>query len=161
MDIISESIGEAWEKAGVSLFNFGKKAIIQDQPVIEIRWLGIHVKNPMKKPRVSKKFIRFCDAINLEEEYKPEAYVLQITGKVKEGYWWNVYGKPIWEQMPTLESLLRKNPTYNKPSIVIRISIKHLGAENTPCLVYLTFLIRNGSLELGVHFDSNAIEYIQ
>ena len=161
MDINSESIGEAWEKVSASLLNFGKKTIIQNQAVIEVRWLGIHVKNPLQKPRISKKFIRFCNEINLEEEYKPDAYISQITGKVKEGYWWNVYGKPIWKQIPKLESILQQNPTYNKPSIVIRNPVKHLGAKISPCLVYLTFLIRNGSLELGVHFDSNAIEYLQ
>lgn len=57
--------------------------------------------------------------------------------------------------------ILKQNPSYNKPSIVLRNSMKHLGARDTPCLVYLTFLIRNRKLELGVHFDTNAVEYIQ
>jgi len=33
--------------------------------------------------------------------------------------------------------------------------------RKTPCLVYITFQIRNEKLDFGVHFDTNAIEFIQ
>ena len=161
LEIFSESTGEAWEKLSMVLLDSGKKVMVQNESVVEIRWLSIHVKKPLREPRMSDKFNDFCKRINLEEEWKPRAYFLQVTGKVKEGYWWNVYGKPIWEQMSKLEGILRQNPSYNKPSLVIRNSMKNLGARNTPCLVYLTFFIRNGKLELGAHLDTNAIEYIQ
>ena len=143
------------------LLDSGKKAVVQNESVVEICWLDIHVDKPLKEPRISGKFNDLCKRISLEEEWKPKAYLSQVTGKLKEGYWWNVYGKPIWEQMSKLEGILRQNPSYNKPSIVLRNSMKHLGARNTPCLVYLTFLMRNRKLELGAHFDTNAIEYIQ
>lgn len=161
MEILTESTGKAWEKLSIALLDSGKKIEINNTSVAEIRWLSIHVNQPLKEPRISGKFNDFCKKIMLGENWRPEAYLLQVTGNVREGYWWNVYGKSIWEQVPKLEEILKQKPTYNKPSIVLRDSIKHLGASNTPCLVYLTFLIRNGKLELGVHFDTNAIEYIQ
>jgi thymidylate synthase len=161
LEILSESTGEAWEKLSVALLDSRKRTKVNDIPVFEIRWLAIHVNRPLNEARISDKFNDFCGKIKLREEWKPRTYFLQVTGKVREGYWWNVYGKPIWEQMPNLERILKQNSSYNKPSIVLRDSMKHLGASNTPCLVYLTFLIRNGKLELGVHFDTNTVEYIQ
>ena len=158
---MSESTGEAWEKLSMALLDYGGRTRVQNTPVVEIRWLGIHVNRPLKEPRISDKFNDFCKKIKLGEDEKPIAYFLRVTEKVREGYWWNVYGKPIWEQMSKLEGILKQNPSYNKPSIVLRDPMKHLGARNTPCLVYLTFLIRNGKLELGAHFDTNAIVYIQ
>lgn len=161
MDILSESTGEAWEKLGMALLNSGERTMVNNTSVVEIRWLSIHVNRPLKEPRISAKFDDFCKRIKLEENSKPRAYFLQVTGNVREGYWWEVYGRPIWEQMPKMEKMLKQDPSYNKPSIVLRDSMKHLGAQDTPCLVYLTFLIRNGKLELGVHFDTNAIQYVQ
>jgi len=161
LDILSESTGEAWEKLSMTLLGSGERATVENEPVVEIRWLNIKVNRPLKEPRISDKFNDFCKKIKLGEDWKPMPYFLQVTGKRREGYWWNVYGKPLWEQMSKLERILKENPSYNKPSIVLRDSVKHLGARNTPCLVYLTFLIRNGKLELGVHFDTNAVEYIQ
>lgn len=161
LEILSKSTGEAWEKLSMALLDSGDRTKVNDIRVAEIRWFGIHVNKPLKEPRISDKFNDFCKKINLGEKDKPRAYFLQVTGVVREGYWWNVYGKPIWEQMFKLEGTLKQNPSYNKPSIVLRDSVKHLGVHNTPCLVYLTFLIRNGKLELGVHFDTNAVEYIQ
>lgn len=161
MEIFSESTGKAWEKLGTVLLDSGKKIVVQNESAVEICWLDIHVDKPLKEPRISGKFKDFCKRINLEEEWKPKAYLSQVIGNLREGYWWNVYGKPIWEQLSKLEGILRQNPSYNKPSIVLRNSKKQLGARNTPCLVYLTFLIRNRKLELGAHFDTNAIEYIQ
>jgi len=161
LDIFSESTGEAWEKLSMALLNSGERTLVNNIPVVEIRWLSIHVNRPLKEPRISDKFNDFCRKIKLEENAKPKAYFLQVTGNMREGYWWNVYGKPIWEQISKLEEILKQNPSYNKPSIVLRNSMKHLGARDTPCLVYFTFLIRNRKLELGVHFDTNAVEYIQ
>lgn len=161
MEIFSESTGEAWEKLSRVLLDSGRKVIVQKETVVETRWLGIHVDKPLKEPRISGRFNDFCGRLNLEEKWKPKAYLLQVTGNLKEGYWWNVYGKPIWEKMSKLEGILKQNPSYNKPSLVLRNSVKHLGARNTSCLVYLTFLIRKRKLELGAHFDTNAIKYIQ
>lgn len=158
---MSESTSDAWEKLSMALLDSGERTKVNNTPVVEVRWLSIHVNRPLKEPRISDKFDDFCKRIKLGENEKPRAYLLQVTGKVREGYWWNVYGKSIWEKVPKLEEILKQKPTYNKPSIILRDSIEHLGASNTPCLVYLTFLIRNGKLELGAHFDTNAIEYIQ
>jgi thymidylate synthase len=161
MDIFSEYTGEAWEKISLTLLNSGEETTINNQIVVEIRWLNIHVIKPLQEPRINDRFNEFCEKISLEDKWKPEAYLLQITKQVTEGYWWEVYGKPIWEQIPKLATLLKRHPSYNKPSITVRNSKKHLGEENTSCLVYLTFMIRNRKLDLGVHFDTNAIEYIQ
>lgn len=161
LDVISESTGEAWEKISLALLDSGEETSIENETVVEIRWLDTHVMRPLEEPRISKRFDKFCEKTNLEDAGKPEAYLLQVTKQVAEGYWWEVYGKPIWEQLPKLETILKRNPSYNKPSITIRNSRKHLGGKNTPCLVYLTFPIRNGKLDLGVHFDTNAIEYMQ
>lgn len=103
LDILSESTGEAWEKLSMALLDFGERAKVENAPVVEIRWLGIHVNRPLKEPRISDKFNDFCRKIELGEDGKPSAYFLQVTGNLREGYWWNVYGKPIWEQMPKLE----------------------------------------------------------
>lgn len=127
----------------MTLLGSGERASVENQPVVEIRWLDIHVNSPLNEPRISDNFNYFCEKIRLREDWKPIPYSLQVTGKVREGYWWNVYGKPIWEQMSKLERILKEKPSYNKASIVLRDSIKHLGALNTPCLVYLTFLIRD------------------
>lgn len=158
---MSESTGEAWEKLSMTLLGSGERTNVENQQVVEIRWLDIHVEKPLKEPRISDKFNYFCMKIRLGEDWKPIPYFLQVTGKLREGYWWNVYGKPIWEQMSKLERILKEKPSYNKASIVLRDSVKHLGTRNTPCLVYLTFLIRDETLEMGVHFDTNAVEYIQ
>ncbi|MBM4400971.1 MAG: hypothetical protein FJ045_03365 [Crenarchaeota archaeon] len=161
MDIFSESTGEAWGKISLALLGSGEETTVSNEPAVEIRWLNIHVMKPLEEPRINDRFDKFCEKISLKNEWKPEAYLLQVTKQVTEGYWWEVYGKPIWEQIGRLAALLKKSPSYNKPSITIRNSKIHLGEENTPCLVYLTFMIRNRKLELGVHFDTNAIEYIQ
>lgn len=161
MEIVSESTGEAWEKLSVSLIDAWKKQKRRATPMIEIRWIDVHVNKPLKEPRISDKYNDFSEKIKFGEDMKPTAYYTQVTGKIREGYWWNVYGKLLWEQIPKLEEILERDPYYNKPSIILRDSERDLGASNTPCLVYLTFLIRNKKLELGVHFDTNAIEYIQ
>lgn len=95
MDVLSESTGEAWEKISLALLNSGEETIINDESVVEIRWLGTDVMRPLEEPRISKRFEKFCDKMNLEDEGKPEAYLLQVTKKVTEGYWWEVYGKTI------------------------------------------------------------------
>lgn len=145
----------------MTLLGSGERTSVENQLVVEIRWIDIHVNRPLMEPRISDKFNCFCEKIRLGEDWKPIPYFLQVTGKVREGYWWDVYGKPIWEQMSKLEMILKEKPSYNKASIVLRDSVKHLGARDTPCLVYLTFLIRDETLEMGVHFDTNAVEYIQ
>jgi thymidylate synthase len=43
----------------------------------------------------------------------------------------------------------------------VRDSETHLDGVATPCLMYLTCSIRNARLDVGVHFDTNAIEYLQ
>lgn len=161
MDVLLESSGEAWEKICLALMDSGEETTINDETVVEVRWLNVHVMNPLQEPRISERFDEFCEKIGLQEERRPEAYLMQVTKQETEGYWWEVYGKPIWEQMPRLIALLKSRPSYNKPSITVRNSRRHFGVENTPCLVYLTFMIRSGRLDLGVHFDTNAIEYIQ
>jgi len=161
MDIFSESTGEAWEKTSLALLGSGEETTVNNETVVEIRWLNIHVMKPLEEPRINDRFHEFCEKISLQDELRPEAYLLQITKQATEGYWWEVYGKPIWEQIEKLEALLRKSPSYNKPSLTVRNSKIHLGEENTPCLVYLTFIVRNRKLELGVHFDTSAIEYIR
>ncbi len=161
LEVFAESTGEAWEKLGLALLDSGEETTVNNVPVVEIRWLSIHVGKPLQEPRIHRRFEKFCERINLKDELMPEAYLLQITKQVTEGYWWEVYGKPIWEQVPKLEALLKERPSYNKPSITVRNSKIHLGEQNTPCLVYLAFQVRNGKLDLGVHFDTNAIEFIQ
>jgi len=161
LEVFAESTGEAWEKLSLALLDSGEETTVNNEPIVEIRWLSIHVGKGLQEPRIHRRFEKFCERINLKDEWRPEAYLLQITKQVTEGYWWEVYGKPIWEQMPKLEDLLKESPFYNKPSITIRNSKIHLGEQNTPCLVYLTFQIRNEKLDLGVHFDTNAIEFIQ
>ncbi len=161
LEISSESTGGAWERLSVALLDSGERTRVMYTPVVEIRWLAIHISRPVNEPRISDRFDQFCSKIDLGEEEKPKAYFLQVTGNVREGYWWNIYGKPLWEGILKLEEILKQDPSYNKPSIVLRDSMKHLGARDTPCLVYLTFLVRSGKLELGAHFDTNAVEYIQ
>ena len=86
---------------------------------------------------------------------------MQVTKQRTNGYWWEVYGSPIWEQLPTLITILKEKPSYNKPSITIRNSKNHLGGKKTPCLMYITFQIRDEKVDCSVHYDTNAIEYIQ
>ncbi len=160
LEICAESTGDAWEKSSRALLGVGEERIVQAEQVVEIRWLGVHVGNPLGEPRISHRFGDFCDRIQLAEEWRPQAYFSQITGQKREGYWWTIYGKPIWDQLPRLGRMLKQNPSYNKPSVVLRTPA-HLGQRDTPCLVYLSFLGRNNRLELGVHFDTCAIEYMQ
>jgi thymidylate synthase len=161
LEVLAETTGEAWEKLSFALLESGEETTVHDEPVIEIRWLSIHVKTPLQEPRINERFNEFCRKIQLEDEWRPEAYLLQLTKQTTKGYWWEVYGNPIWEQIPKLEAVLRENPSYNKPSITVRHSGKHLGSKKTPCLVYITFHIRDDKLDFGVHFDTNAIEFIQ
>ena len=156
-----ETTGEAWEKLSLALLDSGEETTVQDEPVTEIRWLCIHVMTPLQEPRINERFDEFCGKIHLEDEWKPEAYLMQVTKQASKGYWWEVYGNPIWAQIPKIEAVLKKNPSYNKPSITVRNSRKHLGGKKTPCLVYITFQIRDEKLDFGVHFDTNAIEFIQ
>ena len=161
LEVLAETTAEAWEKLSLALLNSGEVTTVHNEPVTEIRWLSIHVLNPLQEPRISERFDEFCRKIHLEDEWSPEAYLMQVTKQTTKGYWWEVYGKPIWEEIPKLESVLRENPSYNKPSITVRNSKKHLRGKKTPCLVYITFQIRNEKLDFGVHFDTNAIEFIQ
>jgi thymidylate synthase len=161
LEVLAETTAEAWEKLSLALLNSGEVTTVHNEPVTEIRWLSIHVLNPLKKPRINERFDEFCRKIRLEDEWGPEAYLKQVTKQTTKGYWWEVYGSPIWEEIPELVAVLRENPSYNKPSITVRDSKKHLGGKKTPCLVYITFQIRNEKLDFGVHFDTNAIEFIQ
>ena len=95
--------------------------------VYELRWVSVHVETPLSDPRISDRFISFHDKIQLGTQSMPEAYMQQITNKVKEGYWWEVYGKPIWNQIPKLVDFLKEHPDYNKPSITVRNSVEHFG----------------------------------
>ena len=128
LQILSESTGEAWEKSSRALLDSGERGAVQGEPVLEIRWLGIHVTDPWGEPRLSGRFGDFCDRIQLAEEWRPQAYFSQITQEGGEGYWWRVYGQPIWEQLPRLLRMLEERPSYNKPSIILRAP-EHLGEE--------------------------------
>lgn len=161
MEVFTESTGDAWEKLGFNLLNSGEESTIQDEPVRELRWLSIHIMNPLEEPRISLRYDEFTEKIKLSEKWKPEPYRMQLTKQTTTGYWWEVYGNPIWEQLATLKAILKENPSYNKPSITVRNSETHLGGNKTPCLVYITFQIREEKLDFGVHFDTNAIEFIQ
>lgn len=161
LEVFAETTGEAWEKLSIALLDSGEETTIHNEPVREIRWLSIHIMTPLQEPRINERFNEYCQKIKLDEEWKPEAYLMQITKQATKGYWWEVYGNPIWEQLSTLEAVLRENPSYNKPSITVRNSKKHIGGKKTPCLVYITFQIRDEKLDCGVHFDTNAIEFIQ
>ncbi len=161
MEVFAESTGDAWEKLSFNLINSGEESTIQNESVSEIRWIIIHVMNPLQEPRISLRYDEFTEKIKLDEKWKPEPYLMQITKQTTKGYWWEVYGNPIWEQLPTLKAILKENPSYNKPSITVRNSGTHLGGKRTPCLMYITFQIRDEKLDCGVHFDTNAIEFIQ
>jgi thymidylate synthase len=161
LEVLAETTGDAWEKLSYALLDSGEDTAIQNETVREIRWIIIHVTNPLQEPRVSNRYDEFSSRIELDEKWKPQAYMMQVTRQTPEGYWWDVYGNPIWEQMSTLVAILQQNPSYNKPSITVRNSRKHLGERVTPCLMYITFQIRDGRLDCGVHFDTNAIEFIQ
>ena len=112
MEVLSDSTGEAWAKISLSLLDSGEETIVSNESVIELRWLNIHVTKPLQEPRINGRFSEFIEKISIEDEWKPEAYLMQVTGQLKKGYWWNVYGKPIWDQMPKLESVLNKNPSF-------------------------------------------------
>ena len=161
MEVLTTNTCEAWGRLYDLLLESGVDSVVSGVPVMELNWISIHVENPLLESRISIRFYKLCEEIQLGVGSMPNVYMKQITNQVTEGYWWEVYRRPIWEQIPRLVTFLKENSSYNKPSITIRDSVVHLGGSNTPCLMHLTFQIRDSRLEMGAHFDTNAIEYLQ
>lgn len=71
-------------------------------------------------------------------------------------YGWRIHYKFGYDQWAHIRSMLRKDPNSRQAIIHIKDAVNH-PTKDTPCTVYLQFLLREGKLNLSVHMRSNDI----
>lgn len=71
-------------------------------------------------------------------------------------YGWRILSKFGFDQWEYVKELIRKDPNTRQAVIHIKDADNHV-TKDTPCTVYLQFLLRNGKLNLSVHMRSNDI----
>lgn len=71
-------------------------------------------------------------------------------------YGYRIFTKFGFDQWEYLKSLLKKDPNSRQAVLHIKDADNKL-TKDTPCTVYLQFLIRNNKLNLSVHMRSNDI----
>ena len=71
-------------------------------------------------------------------------------------YGWRIHSKFGFDQWEHVKALLRKDPLSRQAVIHIKDADNH-PTKDTPCTVYLQFLIRENKLNLSVHMRSNDI----
>lgn len=71
-------------------------------------------------------------------------------------YGWRIFDKFGFNQWEHVKNMLRNDPSSRQAVIHIK-DADSTPTKDTPCTVYLQFLIRNGKLNLSVHMRSNDI----
>lgn len=71
-------------------------------------------------------------------------------------YGWRIFSKFGFDQWEHVKTLLQKDPLSRQAVIHIKDADNRL-TKDTPCTVYLQFLIRDGKLHLSVHMRSNDV----
>ena len=71
-------------------------------------------------------------------------------------YGWRIYDKFEFNQWEYVKQLLQKDPNSRQAVIHIK-DADNRPTKDTPCTVYLQFLLRDGKLNLSVHMRSNDI----
>lgn len=69
-------------------------------------------------------------------------------------YGWRIFNKFGFDQWDHIKGLLQKDPNSRQAVIHIK-DADNRPTKDTPCTVYLQFLIRDGKLNLSVHMRSN------
>lgn len=71
-------------------------------------------------------------------------------------YGWRIFSKFGFDQWEYVKELIRKDPNTRQAVIHIK-DADNKQTKDTPCTVYLQFLLRGGKLNLSVHMRSNDI----
>lgn len=71
-------------------------------------------------------------------------------------YGWRIFSKFGFDQWEYVKELIRKDPNTRQAVIHIK-DADNKQTKDTPCTVYLQFLLRDGKLNLSVHMRSNDI----
>lgn len=71
-------------------------------------------------------------------------------------YGWRIYDKFDFNQWEYVKGLLQRDPNTRQAVIHIK-DADNRPTKDTPCTVYLQFLLRDGKLNLSVHMRSNDI----
>lgn len=71
-------------------------------------------------------------------------------------YGWRIYDKFDFNQWEYVKGLLQRDPNTRQAIIHIK-DADNRPTKDTPCTVYLQFLLRDGKLNLSVHMRSNDI----
>ena len=71
-------------------------------------------------------------------------------------YGWRIFDKFNFNQWEHIKTLLQKDPNSRQAIIHIK-DADNRPTKDTPCTVYLQFLLRDGKLNLSVHMRSNDI----
>lgn len=71
-------------------------------------------------------------------------------------YGWRIFDKFGFNQWEHIKSLLKKDPN-NRQAVIHIKDADNRPTKDTPCTVYLQFLLRDNKLNLSVHMRSNDI----
>lgn len=71
-------------------------------------------------------------------------------------YGWRIFDKFNFNQWEHVKAMLKKDPNSRQAVIHIK-DADNTPTKDTPCTVYLQFLLRDGKLNLSVHMRSNDI----
>ena len=71
-------------------------------------------------------------------------------------YGWRIFDKFNFNQWEHVKAMLQKDPNSRQAVIHIK-DADNTPTKDTPCTVYLQFLLRDGKLNLSVHMRSNDI----
>lgn len=163
---MSFSHAEAWIKALEEVRDNGVKSSPRAQATRELTWMQLFVHDPMTFPiethgRVFKDVIGVLEGLSLVGEFNvPETFTDRVNkfGHFMDGgVLWGAYGQRAHGTMAGVVALLSRDPASRQAVVTFFDSDRDLDRDkkDIPCTISAQFLLRDGSLDLGISMRSN------
>ena len=167
--IEAESIEEAYRKIQTAVYGEGKEITDErGETTLEIRNLMVHLKNPEAQIPADYEHMTTKEAEEYASEFLTFAKTVPVIDKGDflgfEPRFEYEYGDRIRnfgykhhkiDQLDAVINKLRKNPHTRRAVIVLWNPLIDNFVEEVPCLNLLSFLLREGKLNLTAVFRSN------
>jgi thymidylate synthase len=156
MEIIADTIAEAWEKGLCAIVKHyrrtGETVITErDTSSIEIENMVFSIKHPLAEPRCSKlhpnpAYLEAYASRTLDFKYQKNVYARMVDTE---------YGDANIDQLAHAVELLKTNWYTSKAIITIWDPYVDEGSDHPPCTCLVQFYIRNQKLCMTSYFRSN------
>lgn len=172
---VGTTVNEVWEKAFEALVNeaeWGSPSDSRDGVVVgEITDAAFCVEDPTRNivtSSIRKMPMRYAvgelawylsgsNRVQDISQYSKVWEQLSDDGKTNNSaYGWRIFSKFGFDQWEYIKELIKKDPNTRQAVIHIK-DASNTPTKDTPCTVYLQFLLRDNKLNLSVHMRSNDI----